>query len=89
MVNTVFNIFMINIDIITENYSAFDQSDSTLFGVIFICGGLVGCFVSGYVLGKKPKFKMIAIGSAVMHFVSYTAFVVTLEFYQSRVVTSI
>ena len=86
LINAVFNIFQTNIDIIVQNYKAFDQSDSTLFGVVFISAGLAGCFVFGWILSKWPKFKAIAIITALFHLLSYVAFVVTFSYYQSRLV---
>ena len=32
-------------------------------------------------------FKALAIGTALLHFLAYVAFVITLNFYQSRIVT--
>jgi len=79
---------MINIDIITENYSSFTQKDTTLFAMVFIFSGLIGCFISGYILSKKPRFKDLAIVTATFHFLSYVAFVATLEYYQNDILTS-
>jgi len=72
---------MINIDLITESYSTFKQNDSIIFATVFIFAGLCGCFIAGYILSKKPRFRALAIGTAVCHFVSYLAFVWTLEYY--------
>ena len=56
--------------------------------MILIVAGLVGCVLSGWVLAKTQKFKCIAIISALFHFLSYVAFVVTLEFVQNFYLTA-
>lgn len=82
-------IFFINIDILTEKYPAFNQSDSTLFGCIFVGSGCLGCFISGYFLSKYPKFQILSRSTAFLHLLAYTTFVFTLQFYQNRILTAI
>ena len=55
--------------------------------MIFIVSGCIGCLFSGFILSLKPMFKALAIGTALLHFLAYVAFVITLNFYQSRIVT--
>ena len=60
-----------------------------MFGVIFVAVGCLGALLTGCILSRYPKYKMLAIIISLLHFLSYLAFVGTLEFYQSRIVTGI
>jgi hypothetical protein len=74
-------IFLINIGLITDKYDEFDDNDSIIFGVSFIGGGCLGCYVFGLFISKKPKFYWFCVSVALLHFLAYLAFVLTLEFY--------